>query len=96
MATNIKGFLLTFSFLFSFFESCSEEVSKTGKVQAAFTCEQVARVYIINVNAQNAMFSAWYTQLFHSTIKTAATTNDNLGIVMGSSFEKCDVIFRKY
>ena len=56
MATNIKGFLLTFSFLFSFFESCSEEVSKTGKVQAAFTCEQVARVYKINVNAHNAMF----------------------------------------
>ena len=53
MVTNIKGFLLTFSS--SRFESC-EEVSKTGKVQAAFTCEQVVRVYIINGNAQMLCF----------------------------------------
>ena len=58
MASNIKGFLLTFSFS-SRLESC-EEASKTEKVQAAFTCEQVVRVYIINVNAQNS--GVWFAQ----------------------------------
>ena len=88
--TNIKGFLLTFSS--SRFESC-EEVSKTGKVQAAFTCEQVVRVYIINGNAQNAMFLVGF-QLFYSAMKTAAITNDSLGSsIMGSSFEKMTSFF---
>ena len=63
MVSNIKGFLLTFSS--SRFESC-EEVSETGKVQAVFTCEQVARVYIINVNAQNAMFWLATAVLFYN------------------------------
>ena len=91
MVTNIKGFLLTFSS--SRFESC-EEVSKTGKVQAAFTCEQVVRVYIINGNAQNAMFLVGF-QLFYSAMKTAAITNDSLGSsIMGSSFEKVTSFFQ--
>ena len=64
MTSNIKGFLLTFSFS-PRFES-REEVSETGKVQAAFTCEQVARVYIINVNAQNAMFWLATAVSFHN------------------------------
>ena len=33
-------------------------------------------------------------QLFYSTMKTATTTNDSLGFVMSSSFEKCDVILQ--
>ena len=63
--TNIKRFLLTFSFS-PRFES-RQVVSETGKVQAAFTCEQLTRVYIINVNAQNAIFAILATAVsFHN------------------------------
>ena len=58
MVTNIKGFLLTFSS--SRFESC-EEVSKTGKVQAAFTCEQVVRVYNNKWECTKCYVFGWFS-----------------------------------